>query len=336
MALAPLGTELSGIEKASLLLITLGTKTASDVLRHMSPDEVQRLASQIATNKTADPDLQDIVMEEFATFVKSGAGMGGLDYVKELLEQSLGPMKAKEILNDIASGSGGRPFDWIKQSSIPQLTGALRNERPQVIALILAHLPANQAADTMAQLPPEIQGDVAYRLTSMRPVAPENVRAVDDILREKLSKERRGTLRSVGGLQSLVTILNNADRSTEAKILEYLEQTEADIAESVRQLMFVFEDLVKLDDRMMQIIIRDLEQEDLKMSMKGASPEIKETFFRNMSERAVEVLKEDLEMMGPVKMKDVEAARRRVVAVVHRLDEIGEISIRPDEEEVVL
>lgn len=275
-------------------------------------------------------------MEEFNTYRMAGASVGGLDYVKDLLEQSLGPIKAKEILDDIASGSNGRPFDWIKGSNLPQMTSALRNERPQVLALILAHLPANHAADIMSQLPPETQGIIAYRLTSMRPVSPEVVRAVDDILREKQSRERRGALRSVGGLQSLVTILNNADRTTEGKIMEYLEKTQSDIAESVRQLMFVFEDMAKLDDRALQIIIRDLDQEDLRLSLKGAPEELRTAFFRNMSERAVEVLKEDLEMMGPVKLKDVESARRRVVGVVHRLDEIGEISIRPDDEEVVL
>ncbi len=316
--------------------MSLGTKTASDVLKHMSPDEVQRLASQIANSKDMAPELRDHVMEEFTTTIESGAVVGGLDYVKEILEQSLGSTKAKEILDDIASGSGGRPFDWIKGSMIPQLASALRSERPQVIALVLAHLPPNHAADVMAQMSPEIQGDVAYRLTSMRPVPPEIVRAIDDLMRERLSRERRGALRSVGGLQALVTILNNADRSTESKIIEYLQKTESNIADSVRQLMFVFEDLVKLDDRALQIIIRELDQDDLRMSLKGAAEEIKDAFFRNMSERAVEVLKEDLEMMGPVKMRDVEAARRRVIAVVHRLDEVGEISIRPDDEEIVL
>lgn len=334
--MAPSADELSGIEKASVLLITLGSKTASDVLKHMSADEIQRLASHIANSKDTSADVQDHIVEEFVMQRYSGAVAGGLDYVKEILETSLGPLKAKEILDDIASGSSGRPFDWIKSSNISQLASSLSNERPQVVSLILAHLPANHAADIMAQLPQEVQGNVAYRLTSMRPVAPEVVKSIDDILRDKLSRERRGALRSVGGVQSLVTILNNADRSTEGKIMEYLEQTQADIAESVKQLMFVFENMVSLDDRALQLIIRELDPDDLRLSLKGTPEEIKATFFKNMSERAVDVLKEDLEMMGPVKLRDVEAARRRVVAVVHRLDEIGEISIRPNEEEVVI
>jgi flagellar motor switch protein FliG len=261
---------------------------------------------------------------------------GGLDFAKELLEQSLGPDKAKEMMDDIAAGTGQRRFEWLKGSNASQLASCLQGERPQVIALILAHLPANQAADVIAQLPQEMQGAIAYRLTSMRPVAPEIVKAIDEKLKEKLAREGTGVLRSVGGLQSLVTILNNADRSTESKILEYLEQTGSGIAENVRQMMFVFEDIIKLNDRMLQLIIRELDQEDLRLSLKGASEEIKDAFFRNMSERAAEVLRDDLEMMGPVKLRDVEAARRRVVAVIHRLDEAGEISIRPDDEEIVM
>jgi len=318
------------------MLITLGAKTASNVLRHLSPDEVQRLAAQIAVSKEVGPDVQEQVVEEFALYRRSGPTAGGLEYAKEILEQSLGHSKAQEVLDDIVAGSGGgRPFDWIKTSHVLQLGGAIRNERPQVAALILAHLSPSQSADVMSQLPEETQGKVAHKLTSMRPVAPEIVRAVDEALRDRFSKERKGSMRSVGGLQSLVTILNNADKSTESKILEYLQKTEAETAESVRGLMFVFEDIVKLDDRAMQVIIREVDQEDLRLGLKGASEEIKQTFFRNMSERAVEVLKEDLEMMGAVKLRDVEAARRRVISVVHRLDEVGEISLHPDEEEVV-
>ncbi len=329
-------TDLSGIEKAGLLLINLGTIGASEVLKHLTPDEVQRLATQIAESKEFDPEAQTSVVREFNHARRIGGGTGGMIYVKDLLEQSLGPIKAREIIDDINAGSSGRPFDWVKSSNVGQLVSAIQKDRPQVIALILAHLPPNLAADVMSQLSPESQGAVAYKLTGMRPLAPETVRVVDELLKDKLSRDRRGALRAVGGIQSLVTILNIADRTTESKILEYLEGAEASVAESVRQLMFVFDDIVTLPDRAMQIVIRELEPEDLKLSMKGASDALKDIFFRNMSERAVEVLKDDLEMMGAVKLRDVEAARRKVVAVVHKLDEMGEISIRPEEEEVVI
>lgn len=325
--------ELTGVEKASLLLIALGSDTASRVLQHLAPDEVQRLCAQIAKQEKVDQGLQEQVLVEFARGQDVASIMGGMGYAQELLEQSVGPIKAKELLEEIAVGSGGRPFDWLVGSKTPRLANCLQNERPQVIALVLAHLPADQAADVMSQLPEDVQGRVAYRLTAMQPVPREIVRAVEEAVRVKLAKEGTGDLREVGGLQALVTILNNADRPTESKILEYLEQTEASIAESVREMLFVFEDIVNLDDRALQVVIREVEQEDMRLSLKGASDEMKEVFFKNMSERAAEAMKEDLEMMGPVKVRDVEAARRRMLAVIRRLEEAGEITLRQDEEE---
>lgn len=330
------GTRLSGLEKASLLLISLGTKTASAALKHLDPDEVQKLAAQIAVSREVDQAVREQVMEEFALDRGSGVTAGGLEFVKEILDQSIGPNKAKEVLDDIAMGTGNRPFDWIKGSRLLQLAGAIRAERPQMIALILAHIPPNQAADVIALLPPEIQGIVAHRLTTIRPISSDIVSAIDEALRERMSKERRGAARAVGGLQSLVTILNNADKGTETKIFEYLQKADKHIAESARGMMFVFDDLVKLDDRALQVVIREVDQEDLRLSMKGASDNIRDAFFRNMSERAVEVLKDDLEMMGAVKVRDVEAARRRIVGVVLRLNEVGEISLHPDEDEMVV
>ena len=328
-------TRLSGLERASLLLITLGSKTASATLKHLAPDEIQRLAAQIAVSKEVDQAVREQVLEEFALDRGAGLSAGGLEFVREILDQSVGPNKAKEVLDDIATGTGNRPFDWIKGSHLLHLAGAIRSERPQVIALILAHIPPNHAADVISLLPPDMQGVVAYRLTTIKPVASDMVSAVDEALRDRMSKDRRGAARAVGGLQSLVTISNNADKSTETKILDYLQRTEKTIAENARGMMFVFEDIVKLDDRALQAVIREIEQEDLRMSMKGASEQIREAFFRNMSERAVEVLKDDLEMLGPVKLRDVESARRRIVGVIHRLDEIGEISLHPDEDEIV-
>jgi flagellar motor switch protein FliG len=328
-------TQISGIEKASLLLISLGSKAAGSVLQHLSSDEVQTLCAQIARQQKVDPLLQTQVLQDF-TRSRDVSCVGGLDYAQELLEQALGPAKAKSLMDQIAIGSGGRPFDWLKGSSTSRLASCLQHERPQVIALVLAHLTAAQAAEALALLPEEIQGAVAHRLTAMQPVAPDVVTYIEDILKSKLVRDgATGDLKSVGGLQSLVMILNNADRPTEGKIMQYLEQAESDIAESVKQMMFVFEDILTLDDRAVQAIICDLEQDDLRLSMKGASDEIKEMFFRNMSERAAEALKEDLEMLGPVKRRDVEAAQRRVVAVVRKLDETGEISLRPDSEEVI-
>lgn len=325
--------KMSGLEKASLLLIALGSKAASGVLQHLSPAEVHTLCSQIAAQNKVDNFNLEHVLHEFTSQHNSTRSAGGLDYARELLQQVLGTAKAEEILGDISEGNITKPFEWLKTSDIPRLANILLHERPQVIALVLAYLGIDQASILLSTLPQELQGNVAYRLTSMKPVDIDIVRTIDEIIREKLSRNNSGDLKAVGGLQSLVTILNNADRSTENMIITYLEQTESSIADSVKQMLFVFEDVANLDNKAIQAIIRELEQEDLRLSLKGTSPEIREVFFRNMSERAVEAMREDLEMMGSVKKRDVEAAQRRVVSVIRRLEEEGEINIRQDEEE---
>jgi len=328
-------SQLSGIEKASLLLIALGSKTASSVLQQLSPEEVHKLAAQMSKQETVAPNVREQVLSEYTQSRGQGQMSGGLEYVQELLDQALGPDKAKEVLAEIASGSSGRPFDWLRSLGADRVADFLHSERPQVIALVLAHLPTELAADMMSRLPEDLQGKVAYRLTSIRPVASEIVRAIEDTAKSRLSKEGAGSLRTVGGVQALVTILNNADRSMEKKILEYLEGTEPRIAESMKQLMFVFEDVTTLDDRAIQAVIRDSEQEDLRLSLKGASDVVKEAFLKNMSERAAEAMKEDLEMLGSVRVRDVEAAQRRMVAVIRKLEDTGEISLRQDGEEVI-
>jgi flagellar motor switch protein FliG len=328
--------ELNGLEKASLLLISLGSKAASSVLQHLSPDEVQRLCVQVAKQKKVDESMQEQVIEEFERSKGSMPSSGGLDFARELLEQAVGASKAEEFIAEITAGAGGRPFDWAKGMQGSRLANALQQERPQVIALVLAHLGVDQAADIISQLPPEIQGKVAYRLTCMQPVDREVVKPIELVVKSKVSREGSGDLKAVGGLKSLVSILNSADRSTEQKILEYLDNAEQSVAESIRQMMFVFEDITKLDDRAIQIVIRELDQEDLRLGLKGAGEEIRALFFKNMSERAAGALKEDLEMMGPVKRKDVESAQHRVVSVIRRLDESGDISLRSSDEDVIM
>ena len=328
-------SQLTGVEKASILLIAMGTKSAGEVLQHLSPDEVQRLCAHVAKQKSIEPNVQEIVVHEFAERQVLNRNAGGMAVAKELLEQVLGPKKAKEILDEIAAGSTGRPFEWLRGTNLTRLANVLQHERPQTITLTLANLPSDQAAEVMTLMPAEIQGDVAYRLTSMQPVAQEIVRIVDDVLRDKILRDDTGLRKAVGGLQSLVTIINSADRTTENTILRYLDEVEAKIAEDVRQMMFAFEDIITLDNKTMQTIIRDLEPEDLRLSLKGTSQEIRQSFLSNMSERAATTLTEDLELMGPVKAKDVEAARKRVISIVRRLEDDGEITLRPDAEEMI-
>ncbi len=326
-------TSLTGVDKASLFLLALGTEAAGLVMQQLSQDEVKAVGSNIARLGNVDPSMKDKVFKEFSARYRDGVAVPGNEYVRQVLESALGTSKAQDIVAEIFGDTSGQAFDWIKTAATPRLASCLRSERPQVIALILAYMPAARAAEVIAQLPEEIQGDVAYRLSSMQYVSPEIARAVDEVLETKLARESSTALKAVGGVDSLVAILNNADRSTESKILGYLDNVEADMAENVRQMLFTFDDIIKLDDQALQAILQETEQEDIRMAVKGATEPIKEAIFRNMSERAVEAMKEDLEMMGRVKVKDVEAAQRRIMAVVRRLDEDGTISVRGDNSE---
>lgn len=327
-------TRISGTEKAALLLMALGTETAAPVLQQLSPEEVQRLCDGIARSKDADPKLRSQVLREVAVSEAARSG-GGLDFARELLEQSLGGSKARDMLAEIARATVAQPFEWVTEQDTSRLVPCLRNEREQVITLVLAHLPSDLAAAVLAQLPHDQQGKIAYRLTAMQPVDSEVVRIVEDMVKARMSSRDAGDRRSVGGLQSLVSILNSADRATENKILDFLHGSEAGIARSVREMMFVFEDVITLDDRSLQRVTRELEMDDLSLSLKGASEETKEEFFRNMSERAADALKEELETMGPAKRKDVEAAQRRVVSVVRRLEKSGDISLHPEQDDII-
>lgn len=326
---------LSGVEKASLFLLALGTEAAGSVLQKLSQDEVKVLGSSIAKLNSVDASMKENVLQEFATRHRGGVGMPGADYARQILESALGAAKAEEIVGEIFSDSTGQPFDWLKSVGTPRLAACLRNERPQVIALILAYISPVRAADVISQLPEQVQGDVAYRLGYMQSVSPDIAEAVEEILEAKLSREGSTAMKAVGGVNSLVAILNNADRATESKILDYLETVEAGVAESVREMLFVFDDIAKLDDTALRSILQETEQEDVRLAMKGSTEAIREAFFKNMSERAAEAMKEDLEMMGRVKVRDVEAAQRRIMAVVRRLDDAGTISIRADDEEFV-
>lgn len=325
----------SGVQKASLLLLALGTEAAGAVLQKLSPEEVKVLGSNIAKLNNVDASMKSSVFQEFTTKHKGGLSVPGADYVKQILESALGSAKAEEMATEIFMDDPDRPFDWLKTIPTPKLAACLRSERPQVIALILAYISPARAAEVISGLPEQIQGDVAYRLGYMQSVSPEIAEAVEEILQSKLSREGSTTLKAVGGVNSLVAILNNADRATEAKILEYLDTVEAGVADSVREMLFVFEDVAKLDDTALRAILQDADQEDVRLAMKGSTEAIREAFFKNMSERASEAMKEDLEMMGRVKVKEVEAAQRRIMAVVRRLDEAGTISIRADNEEFV-
>lgn len=328
---------LSGVAKASVLLISLGAGVSSGVMQHLTPDEVERLTAEIVKRRKVMPDLVQRVIEEGRKALTDRAPTGGEDYARELLGQVFGENKAKDFLNRLQSGgSGGGPTRALRGVPPRHLAQALKSERPQVVALVLGHLPAEHAAQVLSVLPEQLQGEVALRLTTMLPTDPEIVNNVARVLVQQLSSSDNAAFMEVGGNDSIIDILNNVGRSTEKKILEYLTEVDERVANQIKERMFTFDDILSLDDRSMQVILRDVPQDDLRLAMKGAPENVKEVFFRNMSQRAAETLKEDLEASGPVKLRDVEAAQSRIVSIARQLDEAGEISLRNSGEDLVV
>ncbi len=324
-----------GIKKASILLVALGTKVSASVLQQLTPLEIERLTAEIVLLNRVDPDLRQQVLDECVKELSEDVGAVGAEYARELLEQVFGEVKATELLGKVSSGgSAGDAFRWLQGVPSKQLAECLQAERPQVIALVMGHLDPSLAAEILAELPQEIQGEVALRLTTMAKTDPEVVKNVSLTLLQKLSTVANSGS-DVGGSKVIVEILNNIDRSTEKKILDYIADTDEEAAKEIKDNMFVFEDVLKLDDRSIQIVLRDVPQEDLRLALKNAEDEVKDVFFRNMSQRAAETLKEDLEASAPTKKRDIEKAQSRIANIARQLAAAGEISIGSEEEEMV-
>ena len=335
MPTAQRSDELTGIEKAAILLIALGRDKSAEVLSHLAADEVQRLSQQIAAIPYVTPDTRNAVLGEVSKLVSSSDYTeGGIEYVQQVLEKALGTQKASRIVESMTHEQRARPLESLAEASSEQLAAALVNEHPQTTALVLCHLPGDKAAAVLGSLPSERQGEVAARIAVISAAAPEMAEQLEKVLQTRFSSGAV-TGHSAGGAKALVEILNNADRTTERTVLEALAERKPELADDVRKMMFVFEDLTTLDARTVQRVLREVESDDLRVALKGASDEIKELVFQNMSERAAQSLKEDLELTGPVRVRDVEAAQQRIVAVVRRLVHAGEVILKSAEERLV-
>lgn len=326
---------LSGVAKASVLLISLGAEASSDVLQHLTPDEVERLTAEIVRRKKVPPETRQKVIEECRKALADGSIAGGEEYARRILGHVFGESKAKELLNRLLSG-GVNTVRALRTVPPRHLAQALKSERPQIVALVLAHLPPDHSAHVLSALPEHLQGEVALRLTTMLPTDPEIVQSVEEVLLQQLSSSENAAFTEVGGNESIIEILNNVGRTTEKKILDYLAQVDEQVANQIKEKMFTFDDIISLDDRSIQIILRDVPQDDLRLALKGVPENVKEVFFRNMSQRAAETLKEDLEATGPVRLRDVEAAQGRIVSIARQLDEAGEISLRSSGDDMIV
>ncbi len=322
-------SDLNGRQKVAVLLIALGQQLSVEVLKHLSEEEIESITLEIANFQKIEPELQEEVLEEFYNMLLAQRyiSLGGVGYARDVLERALGSGKADEIISKLSSFIKVSPFDFLKRTDPQQLLAFIQNEHPQTIALILSYLPPESASQILSGLPPEIQVEVARRIATMDRTSPDVVREVERVMEKKLSTLLETEFSQVGGIQALVEVLNRVDRGTERLILESLEDQDPELAEEVKKRMFVFEDIRLLDDRSIQLVLREIDMKDLALALKAVSDDVKNRIFKNMSQRAAQTLQEDMEYMGPVRLKDVEDAQQRIVATIRRLEEEGQIII---------
>lgn len=322
---------LSGLRKVAVLMVQLGKNDSAKVLSQLRDTEVEEITAEISRLGSVDADIAAQVIDEFHTMAmtQTFAGQGGLDYARELLEASLGEGRAAEILDRLASSMPDMPFGFLGHADPRQVLSFVQNEHPQMIALVLAHAPAVLASQILSGLSPELQSDVAHRIAVMDRTSPEIIRQVEASLERKLSSVLSPTeLSTVGGIEPLVEIINRADRVTERLILEGLEGRDPELAEEVRRRMFMFEDVVHLDDRAVQLVLRQVEMADLATALKGTADPVRDKVTRNLSERAREDLADEIEVLGAVRLRMVEEAQAKIVQVIRALEDSGQVEIQ--------
>lgn len=327
--LARVAKELTGKQKAALLLISLGPDVSAQVFKHLSEEEIEQLTLEIANVRKVDSHQKEEILDEFneMCLAQDFISQGGITYAKDILEKALGQQKALGIINRLTATLQVRPFDFARKADPNQILNFIQNEHSQTIALVLSYLEPDQASQILSELPQDKQAEVARRIALMDSTSPEVISQVEQILEQKLSSTVTQDYTIAGGIEAVVEVLNGVDRSTERTILDALEVQDPELAEEIKKRMFVFEDIVTLDNRSIQRVIRDVENADLQLALKVASEEVKDGIFINMSKRMADTFKDEMEFMGPVRLRDVEEAQTRIVATVRRLEESGEVII---------
>ena len=318
----------TGIQKAAILLIALGPERSADIFKHLKEDEIEELTLEIANTRSVSPQVKEDVLNEFyqICLAQQYIAEGGIGYAKELLDKALGEDRAKEVITKLTASLQVRPFEFVRKTDPSQLLNFIQDEHPQTIAMILSYLTSAQAALVIGALPPEKQADVAKRIAMMDRTSPDVIKEVERVLEKKLSSLVNQDYTIVGGVDAIVNILNTVDRTTEKHIMESLEIEEPELADEIRKKMFVFEDILLLDDRAIQRVLRDVDNADLGVALKAANEEVQNVIFKNLSKRLAAMIKEDMEFMGPVRMKDVEEAQQKVVSVIRKLEDSGAVS----------
>jgi flagellar motor switch protein FliG len=332
------GARLKGRHKAAVLLVSLGAESAAEIFRHLRPEEIEPLSLEMAKLQNVEADIATAVLDEVVATLQAYDSLlaGGVEYAREVLERALGPDRADEIMARLESAIEGRPFEFLRRTPPEQIANFLMGESPQAQALVVANLHHTAAAQVLASLDERAQVEVAVRLARMGEISPEVVRQVEEVMRTKVASIIQQEFSSAGGVKSLAQILNQVDRPTERNVLDALTELDAELSAEVRRLLFVFEDIVKLDDRSIQLVLREADQKDLALALRGVSEEVKRRILQNMSERGAQMLLEEIQFQPPQRKRLVEEAQSRIVGAVRRLEESGALVLSRGEGDDVL
>ncbi|MCK4906845.1 MAG: flagellar motor switch protein FliG [Spirochaetes bacterium] len=331
--------QLTGRQKSAIFLVSLGSDVSAEIFKHLREDEIEQLTFEIARLDKVEADEKDKVLLEFQEMMMAQGfiSTGGIEYARDVLERALGSQKALDIINRLTSSLQVRPFDFIRRTDPSHLLNFIQSEHPQTISLILAYLDPQKASVILSSLPHEVQADVAKRIAMMDRTSPDILREVERVLERKLSTLASEDYTSAGGIESIVNVLNLVDRGTEKTIIEALEEEDPELAEEIKKRMFIFEDIVLLDDRAIQKVLREVDGQELAKALKAVDSEVQDKIFRNMSKRAASLLREDMDFMGPIRLKDVEEAQQKIVNIIRKLEESGDIVVaRAGEDELVV
>ena len=321
--------KISGLQKAAILLITLGPERSAAIFKHLKEEEIEELTLEIANTRSITPQLKESVLDEFyeICLAQQYISEGGIGYARELLEKALGSDKALDVIGKLTASLQVKPFEFIRKTDASQLLNFIQDEHPQTIGLILSYLSSSQAALIISALPPDRQSDVAKRIAVMDRTSPDVIKEVEKVLESKLASLINQDYTIIGGIDAVVDILNTVDRGTEKHIMETLEIEEPELADEIRKKMFVFEDILLLEDRAIQRVLREVDNNDLAVALKNANEQVQTAIFNNLSKRLAVMIKEDMDFMGPVRMKDVEEAQQKIVNIIRKLEDSAEIVI---------
>lgn len=320
---------ISGLQKAAVLLISLGPERSAGLFKYLKEEEIEELTLEIANTRSVTPQVKELVINEFyeICLAQQYIAEGGINYARELLEKALGVEKAMDVIGRLTASLQVKPFEFVRKTDASQLLNFIQDEHPQTIALILSYLAPQQAALIISSLPQERQTDVVRRIAVMDRTSPDVIQEVERVLESKLSNLVNQDYTIIGGVDAVVDILNAVDRGTEKHITSTLDAEAPELADEIRKKMFVFEDVLLLDDRAIQRVLRDVDNNDLGLALKAANEQVQTAIFNNLSKRLAVMIKEDMEFMGPVRMKDVEEAQQKIVNIIRKLEDAGEIVI---------